>query len=41
MNSELDILLEVPGSMPLNIANKTKEARMDEVTAGEGGVERL
>lgn len=38
MNSELDILLEVPGSMPLNIVNSTEEDRMEEVIKGEGGV---
>jgi len=30
MNSELDILLEVPGSMPLNIASWIEEERMEE-----------
>ena len=38
MNSELDILLEVPGSMPLNIARVKKIGRQNggEVTEMKG-----
>jgi len=39
MNSELDILLEVPGSMPLNIASWIEEERMEE--DGREGVAQL